>query len=187
MWFGFETICVFHLKWYVKDVKLRQTFRPTYPIGAKRMLFSDDFYPAVMKPNVTVLEKAKTIQSIDGENGVLRLSNDNEGIKVDEIILATGFITNPFLYGIEGLSAKGKRLWYQDDGISEDDAHAYFGICTHGFPNFFVLYGPNTNTGHTSVILGLEEQASLVVKMLSFLKSNNFQALENQTRCGIGL
>ena len=78
------------------------------------------------------------------------------------IVYATGFYTNPFLKEIEVTGEGGRSL--RDHWAS--GASAYMGLMTAGFPNLFVLYGPNTNTGHTSIIYKLENQVSYVLQLM---------------------
>ena len=152
----------------MKNGRKRDVLIPHYPIGAKRILFSDDFYPAVDKPNVEI-----NSTGINKLNNVGIINLDGSVTEVDTIVYATGFITNPFLYGISVIGRSNKQLWDDEKG-----AHAYLGVTTSGFPNLFFLYGPNTNTGHSSVILFLEEQVKFVLRAIHHVKVNGHKSIE---------
>ncbi len=147
-----------NLKQSVTDKALQEKLTPDYPIGAKRVLLSDDFFPALMRDNVDlVFEGVKTFD----ENGII----DSAGItrQHDVVVFATGFYSNPFLKEIDVLgeaSQSLKETWHEG-------AYAYYGTMTSGFPNLFILYGPNTNTGHSSIIFKLEQQVGYVMQLMS--------------------
>jgi len=157
-----------NMKQHIQDESLQEELNPTFSIGANRILFSDTFYPALGKSNVHIISKG--IKEID-TNGIVSLNESRT--EVDDIVYATGFITNPFLYDMIVTGRSGKVLWEGDQG-----SHGYFGVNTHGFPNLFFLYGPNTNVGHTSILLFVEEQADFVIRTMSHLDDNGFQAIE---------
>jgi len=145
------------LKKHIKDPALRAKLTPDFPIGAKRVLLSDKIYPAFARENVEVVTEgieqmtAQGIQTVDGENR-----------PHDLVVFATGFYSNPFLKEIEVTGEGGVTLkdhWAEGAG-------AYMGVMTAGFPNLFVLYGPNTNTGHTSIIYKLENQVGYILQLI---------------------
>lgn len=150
-----KTLANWNMRRAVKDKALRKTLTPDYPIGAKRILFSDHYYPAIMRENVSLITcAADEILSggVKGKDGVTR--------DCDVIIYATGFHTNPFLMQIDVTGTGGKPLtdhW-------REGAQAYLGMTVPGFPNMAMLYGPNTNTGHTSVIYFAECQAKYIAQ-----------------------
>ena len=140
----------------IRDMELRQKLEPDYPIGAKRILFSSEYYPALARDNVELVT-----EGIDAftQSGIRADGVEREH---DIVVFATGFQTNPFLKNIEVVGEGGRTLrehW-------SDGAHAYLGVSTAGFPNFHMIYGPNTNTGHTSIILKLEAQARYVAQLV---------------------
>lgn len=145
------------LKKHIKDPELRAKMLPDYPMGARRILLSDKIYPAFARENVEVVT--------DGIAGFMP-----EGLKTmdgklrehDVIVYATGFYTNPFLKQIKVIGENDLSL---KDHWAEG-AQAYMGTMTAGFPNLFILYGPNTNTGHSSIIYKLENQIGYVVKLI---------------------
>ncbi|HSV40256.1 MAG TPA: NAD(P)/FAD-dependent oxidoreductase [Nocardioidaceae bacterium] len=122
---------------------------PDYPVGCKRILFSSDYLPALAEPNVDVV--TDDIQEITAE-GVL--TKDGVLHETDVIIYGTGFTATQFL---APMSLKGLGGVDLHDQWSEG-ARAYFGMTVPNFPNLFILYGPNTNTGGGSIIYFLEAQ-----------------------------
>ncbi|WP_371397230.1 flavin-containing monooxygenase [Fretibacter rubidus] len=142
---------------HIKDPAMRAALTPSYPMGAKRILFSDKYYETLARDNVTLVTapiKAVTSKGIKAGGDTTR---DH-----DVIIYGTGFHTNPFLKGIAVMGEGGVAL----HEVWADGARAYMGTMMAGFPNLFTLYGPNTNTGHTSIIFKLEAQAGYVVQLM---------------------
>ena len=138
------------------DEEMRAKLTPDYPIGARRILLSDKYIEALARPNVDVVFEPIKRFTADGivAGGVERAH--------DAVAMATGFITNPFLKEIAVTGENGLSLrerW-------ANGAEAYLGVMTSGFPNLFMLYGPNTNTGHTSIIYKLEQQYQMILKLL---------------------
>ena len=148
-----------HLAREVPDAEKRRKLTPNYPFGCKRMLQSNDYYPAMMQDNVDVVDIAVeeiTANSIRLKDGTIH--------DVDVIIYGTGFKPTSFLpsvniYGLNGFDLKGS--W-------KDGAEGYLGITVNGCPNFFMLYGPNTNAA-ASIIYMLEHQANYIVQCIEEL------------------
>lgn len=152
-----------YLKRTVPDPELRKKLIPDYPVGAKRVLFSDDYFEALARDNVELV--TDPIAEIRPSSVVSRAGLRYD---VDVIIFGTGFKTNPFLAGMDISGIGQKKLadhW-------KDGAYAYLGLCTSDFPNLFMMYGPNTNLGHNSVILMVEAQAEYIAKCLAKLRSS---------------
>jgi cation diffusion facilitator CzcD-associated flavoprotein CzcO len=147
-----------HLRKSIKDKNLRDVLTPDYPIGAKRVLLSDKYFLALARDNVDV---------VDGGVGAFSKTGvgDKEGINRahDVVVFATGFHTNPFLKAIEVRGSNGTTLTKKWAG----GAYAYYGTMVSDFPNLFILYGPNTNTGHTSIIFKLEQQVGYILKLMA--------------------
>jgi len=157
------------LKKHIKDPALMAKLTPDYPVGAKRVLFSDHYYAALGRKNVHL--ETSGIESFTN-TGIKR--KDGVETQFDVVIYATGFKTNPFfahidIQGLGGLSIRD--AW-------SDGAQAYLGVATHGFPNLHMLYGPNTNLGHTSIIIMLEAQAKHVVRAIRYLDQHDGAALD---------
>ena len=144
----------------VKDPELRRKLTPNYPMGCKRQLVSDVWYDALTRPNVEVVDTP--IERIDAEGLVTR---DGKHHKVDAIIYGTGFTPTAFLTPMKVSGLKGLDL----NEAWKNGAEAYLGITINGFPNFFMLYGPNTNAP-SSIIFMLECQSRYVVSAIRTLK-----------------
>jgi len=142
----------------VKDPALREKLRPKHPYGCKRPLFSNDYYAAFNRPN---LELVTDPISHLTRKGVV--TEDGQERHVDTVILATGYQTTKFLSALDVVGRRGrsiKEAW-------RDGAQAYLGVTTAGFPNLFMMYGPNTNNG--SILPLLEYQAGHIVRLLKRL------------------
>jgi cyclohexanone monooxygenase len=132
-----------------------ERLRPQHPWGCKRPLLSNDFYPAFNRPNLELVT-----DSIDVIRGQVIRTSDSRERRVDTLILATGYDTTKYASVIDVVGQNGATLgdvWW-------DGAQAYLGITTAGFPNFFMLYGPNTNNG--SIITMIEYQVAHIVNMV---------------------
>jgi cation diffusion facilitator CzcD-associated flavoprotein CzcO len=137
--------------------------------GCKRILFSSDFLPALRRPNVELVTSA--IERVEPEGIV---TADGRLHELDCIVWATGFATNDFMFPMEIAGAGGLRLrdyWAQG-------AHAHLGITVPGFPNMFVLYGPNTNTSGGSIIFYLEAQAGYLRQAIQQMLARGASAIE---------
>lgn len=149
-----------NLRKHIDDPQLRERLTPKYAVGAKRILFSDTFYKTLNQAHVEL--ETQAIESLQ-PNGIKTCAGNT--IPVDIIIYATGFITNPFLKSIDvtGTHQTLKQAW-------KNGAHAYLGINTAGFPNLHLMYGPNTNLGHNSVIIMIEAQADYIARNIKLLE-----------------
>ncbi|OBF17508.1 4-hydroxyacetophenone monooxygenase [Mycobacterium kubicae] len=148
-----------YLRSQVSDEALRAKLRPDYPIGCKRVLLSNDWYAALSRPNVEVIAAGLT----EVRPGSIVAADASE-CDVDTIIFGTGFAANDFLAPMTIVGRDGRRLhdvWQERGG-----AEAFKGIAVSGFPNLFILYGPNTNLGHNSIIYMLESQADYVLEAI---------------------
>ena len=146
-----------HLRRQIKDPVLRAKLRPDYPIGCKRLLFSNDWYPALASPNVDVV----THEAVEVLPHGVRAS-DGTVHEADVIIYGTGFAATEFLAPMKLTGAGGVSL----DQAWADGARAYFGICVPGFPNLGIVYGPNTNLGGSSIINMMESQSQLIRQLV---------------------
>ena len=139
----------------VRDPKLRRALTPTHPWGCKRPLISSLYYPTFNRNDVElVTDPIREIEphAVVTEDGTVR--------PVDTLVGATGFQTTRYLSAIEVTGRDGRRL----DDAWNDGAQAYLGITTSGFPNLFMLYGPNTNNG--SILYMIESQVGYVLRQL---------------------
>jgi len=147
------------LQYYIqlRDPVLRKKLIPDYPIGCKRILLTRDWLPTLARPNSELVTDAVTEITASGVR-----SADGKLREVDAIIWGTGFAATQFLAPMQVTGRDGLDLhktWTRG-------AEAYLGMAVSGFPNFFMLYGPNTNLGSGSIIYMLECQQRYVVKML---------------------
>lgn len=150
----------------ITDPVLRAKLTPAYPFGAKRPLRSNDFYPALNRKNVEVVTGpiARIVPT-----GIV--TEDGETRDVDTIIMATGFETAKFASSIDIHGAQG---WSLRDAWS-GGAEAYLGIATAGFPNLYMLYGPNTNNG--SILYMIECQVEFILRQLRRMRDEGLAAL----------
>jgi cation diffusion facilitator CzcD-associated flavoprotein CzcO len=139
----------------VRDPELRRKLRPDHPFGCKRPLISNDYYAAFNRLNLELVTDA--IERIEPDAVV---TADGRARRVDTMILATGFSTTRYLSAIEVRGRDGRRI---DDAWS-DGARAYLGVTTTGFPNLFMLYGPNTNNG--SILAMIESQVDYTLRQI---------------------
>ncbi|KAK2758366.1 hypothetical protein FQN54_004216 [Arachnomyces sp. PD_36] len=136
---------------------LREKLTPNYPPGCKRVIISDDYFPAIGRDNVSL--NTSPIEQVT-ENGIRTADGEEE---FDLIILATGFRTVEFMHPIQVTGRDNHDL----SDIWKDGARALYGVGIEHLPNFAMLYGPNTNLGHSSIILMIEAQARYVSKLIS--------------------
>jgi cyclohexanone monooxygenase len=139
----------------VEDPDVRARLLPQHPWGAKRPLFSNDYYAAFNRPNLELV--TDPIERI-ARDGIV--TADGRERPVDTLILATGFETTKFLSAVDVRGRRGRSI---ADAWS-DGAQAYKGVTTAGFPNLFMLYGPNTNAD--SIITMIEYQVDHVLRQI---------------------
>jgi cation diffusion facilitator CzcD-associated flavoprotein CzcO len=156
-----------HLASGVADPALRAALTPDYEIGCKRVLFSNDYYPALTRPHVTL--EASPVASVDGGRVVSAAGAEFE---LDVLILATGFHTTelPFARRIVG---RGDETLadHWSEGMT-----AYASTVVHGFPNLFIIDGPNASLGHNSAITMIETQVDYVTGALAYEASASASA-----------
>jgi cation diffusion facilitator CzcD-associated flavoprotein CzcO len=145
----------------VPDPELRGALTPEYVMGCKRILISNDYYAALTRPNVELVTDPISRLS---EGGVV--TADGREREVDAVIYGTGFETHGFLAPMAVRGLEGRDL----NEAWRDGAEAYLGITVSGFPNMFMLYGPNTNLGHNSIIYMLESQFNYIEGCLRTLR-----------------
>lgn len=158
-----------HLAKSIQDPELRARLTPNYAAGCKRLLFSNDYYPALCQPNVQVVTDA--ISRVEPDSIV---TADGSRREVDTIILGTGFqaTARPI----------AQRLWGRDGvGLAEawkDGMSAYLGTTIAGFPNLFMLLGPNTTLGHSSQTVMIEAQIGYVIDGLKRMAHRGLASVE---------
>jgi len=139
----------------VEDPELRRRLTPDFPYGCKRPLISNEWYPTFNRPNVELVTDPIAEVTPDAVVTV-----DGRERPVDTIIAATGFDTTRFLSAIPVTGRGGRRI----EDAWADGARAYLGVTVSGFPNLFMLYGPNTNNG--SIIWQIECQVAYLLRQL---------------------
>jgi cation diffusion facilitator CzcD-associated flavoprotein CzcO len=142
------------------DRGLRRRAWPDYPFGCKRILFSSSYVPALRRDDVELI--SDQIDRITVRGVVTR---DGTERSVDTIIYGTGFATNEFVVPMRVFGAGGTELQHS----WRDGAEAHRGISVAGYPNMFLLYGPNTNLGAGSIIVMLEAQIRYVAGALALI------------------
>ena len=166
---GAELVARAHIRRQIRDRKLRRAVTPDYTIGCKRILISNDYYPALDRPHVDVI--GDDIVRVT-ERGVV--TADGREREVDAIVYGTGFkVTDPYTH----LTIRGR------DGLDIADAWAngiqsYLGTSVAGFPNFFLLLGPNTGLGHSSMVHMVESQTQYVADALATMRERNLRSVD---------
>ncbi|MEP9361421.1 NAD(P)/FAD-dependent oxidoreductase [Nocardioides sp. CN2-186] len=145
------------LRRQVHDPALRRKLVPDYPLGCKRLLFSNAWYPALDRDHVDVVTDRVTGVEPTGVR-----TADGTLHEADVLIWGTGFAATDFLAGIDVTGPDGATLQKAWDG----GARAHLGITVAGFPNLFVVYGPNTNLGGSSIIGMMEAQAGWISQVV---------------------
>jgi len=164
-----ERFALHHLHKQVPPGELRDKLTPNYRMGCKRVLISDTYFPALQKPNVDLVTESiaeitpKGIRTADGVEHEL-----------DVIVFGTGFHVSDMPIAERVRGREGLRLF----DVWEGSPQAYLGITVSGFPNFFMLLGPNTGLGHNSVVFMAEAQANYVMESLRYMTRSGVHHLE---------
>ncbi|MFJ1458353.1 flavin-containing monooxygenase [Nocardia sp. N2S4-5] len=153
----------------VPDPELRAELTPDYPVLCKRVLFSNEYYPALTQPNVDVV----TTGIAEIVPGGVR-TTDGEVHPADVIVYGTGFKGSEFLWPMRITGRGGAEL----DRAWIGGARAYLGMAVPGFPNLFLMYGPNTNLGIGSIVYMIECQARYIRQALAYLAAHPGRGLE---------
>ncbi|MCZ8379770.1 NAD(P)/FAD-dependent oxidoreductase [Mycobacterium sp. CPCC 205372] len=167
---GFELLSRAKIRREIKDPELRRKVTPNFRIGCKRMLISNDWYPALDRDHVDLITDG--IEEIDGRRIV---TADGTVREVDALVVATGFhVTDSPMFdtvcGADGASLTQK---FADKGM-----RAYKGTTIAGYPNMFVLVGPNTGLGHSSMVYMIESQINYVVDAVTTMRRRGLRTVE---------
>lgn len=146
----------------VPDPALREQLTPRYPLGCKRIIYASDYYPVFAQPNVALV--TEDIARVVPE-GVI--TADGRLHPLDVLVCATGFDTSAPLQSLRVQGLQGRVL--ADDW--RDGAQAWRGVTVSGYPNLFLMLGPNTGTGHTSTLLYIEAQARYALRAMAALRA----------------
>ncbi len=164
-----QKLALRHLHEQIRDPELRDKLTPDYTLGCKRILISDDYYPAIARPNVSVVTdpiREVTPHGIVTEDGVER--------EVDTIIYGTGFrVTDlPVMDMVRGRTGDTLReAW-------SDGMQAHLGTAIAGYPNFFMLIGPNTGLGHSSMVFMIESQIAYILDAVRTMDAAGIERVE---------
>ena len=142
---------------------------PDSPPGCKRILISNDYYPALLRPNVDV-----ELSHIDHVEPGAVVTVDGTRHDADVLIFGTGFTSTDFLAPLRITGRGGVDL----NDVWATGAKAHLGVAVSGFPNFFMLYGPNTNLGHNSIIFMIEAQSRYITKAVTELRDDDLAWLD---------
>jgi len=163
-----QRIGLAHLRLTVRDRALRRALTPDYTLGCKRLLMSNTYYRALTRDNVSVHPTA--VARVDGNRVV---GADGSAAEVDAIIFGTGFHILDMPIADRVFDAAGRSLADHWRGSPQ----AYLGTVTAGFPNAFLLLGPNLGTGHSSAFMILEAQLAYVTDAIGQLRANGWSSI----------
>jgi cation diffusion facilitator CzcD-associated flavoprotein CzcO len=164
-----KKMAVHHIHRRIKDPQLRAKVTPDYVVGCKRVLISNDYYPALAKPNVDVITTG--IREVKAHSII---ADDGTEREVDAIIFGTGFqATDPMPKGV--LFGRGGQditdAW-------KNGPEAYKGTTVAGFPNLFLIVGPNTGLGHNSMVYMIESQVNYVMDALRKMDKRGLRSVD---------
>ncbi|KEF94988.1 hypothetical protein K883_05173 [Mycobacterium sp. TKK-01-0059] len=159
-------MAIHHLQRQVSDPALRALLTPDYAIGCKRLLISSDYYPALCQPHVNVIT-----DSIRQVTPHAVITSRGHVIDADVLIYGTGFDAQ---HAMTRIPIRGREGTPLDDAWSTGP-HAYLGTLVTGFPNMFIMCGPNTGLGHNSQILMIEAQASYLARCLRYARGKTVE------------
>jgi cation diffusion facilitator CzcD-associated flavoprotein CzcO len=155
-----------HIEHQITDPELRAKVTPDYTIGCKRILLSSDYYPALQRPDVDLVTDG--IREI---TATAVITADGVEHPADVIVYATGFKVVESVTSLNVAGRGGRKL-------TPEGLEAYKGVTVAGFPNFFLLLGPNTGLGHTSVVFMIETQVRHIMSCLRMLARDHGDAIE---------
>jgi cation diffusion facilitator CzcD-associated flavoprotein CzcO len=164
-----KALAVGHREANIKDPELLAKLTPDYEIGCKRLLISNTYYPAVAAENATL--EASALKRVEGNTAY---GASGTGYDLDVLVFATGFeaVRPPFatrIFGTEGISLDER--W--DQGMQ-----AYDSIAVNGYPNLFIINGPNTGLGHNSVVYIIEAQVDYIMQALAQIDAQHIEVIE---------
>lgn len=166
--------CLRNIERGISDPALREKVTPTFEIGCKRILISNDWYPTLDRDDVELV--TDRIEKVTGSSIVTRDGVERE---VDALIVATGFHTTdlPIAEHITGRHGETLAAQWKREGMS-----AYKGATTKGFPNLFFVVGPNTGLGHSSMVFMIESQIAYLLDALRAMDARGVAAVEPKAR-----
>jgi cation diffusion facilitator CzcD-associated flavoprotein CzcO len=154
--------CRLNLESSVKDSELKKKLTPDYRAGCKRLVISSDFYDAIQKPNAELV--TEDVERVE-PNGVRTI--DGKLHELDVLVLATGFNAHQFVRPMAVIGRDGVTL----DEVWSDSTLAYRSVSVPGFPNFFMMIGPNSPVGNFSLIEVAEMQFSYILQLIDLVRT----------------
>jgi cation diffusion facilitator CzcD-associated flavoprotein CzcO len=166
---GMLKTAAMHLRRQVPDDALRAKLTPPYPLGCKRLIYSNDYLRSFSRPNTELVTEAISRITATGV-----VTADGRERPIDALVCATGFETVQLLATLTVTGAGGRTLrqaW-------ADGPEAFHGITVAGFPNLFLMLGPNTATGHTSTLLYIEPEVAYAIACMKRVLADGKQWLD---------
>jgi cation diffusion facilitator CzcD-associated flavoprotein CzcO len=164
-----QRLALRYLQSCVPDPALRAKLTPAYTLGCKRILFSNTYLRTLTRSNVEVVTEG--VREVRPRSIVTR---DGREHLVDAIIFGTGFYVSDLPFGKHVQGREGRTL----DDVWKGSPQAHLGTTVSGFPNFFLLLGPNTGLGHTSVVYMIESQIAHIVSALRYMREHGVATVE---------
>lgn len=161
-----QKLALRHMHGQVADPELRRKLTPDYTMGCKRVLLMNTYYPALVKPNVNLI--TDPIAQVRKHSIVTAGGQERE---VDAIVFGTGFDVEHALHAAQVRGRGGKVLF-------QSSVEAYKGCAVAGFPNYFVITGPNTGLGHNSIIYMIESGAKYVLDAIETIRDRRLHSVE---------
>lgn len=162
-----------HMHASIKDPVLQRLMEPDYKLGCKRILLSDDLFAAMNRDNVAVI--SESIESIE-PNGIR--TSDGQLHEVDVIVYATGFDIDGHMKSIRIFGRDGRSLEQE----WADGQEAYNGCCVAGFPNYWMVTGPNTGVATTSVVFMIEQMVPFILKLINAAGSDGLVSVKRSAQ-----
>ena len=165
-----QTAAIKNLKKGIKDPELREKVMPRFTFGCKRVLISNDYYPALAADNVDVV--TDPIAKVTGSSIVTADGTERE---IDVLVVATGFYTTelPITEHVVGKGGRTLADQWRESGMA-----AYKGSTVPGFPNLFFIVGPNTGLGHSSMVFMIESQVAYIRDALRTMRKRGVDVVE---------
>ncbi|MBA0127768.1 NAD(P)/FAD-dependent oxidoreductase [Haloechinothrix sp. YIM 98757] len=166
---GLEWLALGHMRRQLRDPELRRKATPDYTLGCKRILPSNAWYPALERSNVELVTGG--VREIRANSVV---GSDGTEYPVDTIVFGTGFHVTDMPAAHQVYGRAGRRL----DEMFRGSPRAYLGTTFAGFPNMFMMLGPNTGLGHTSMVYMIESQISYILGALREMNRRDAHTIE---------
>ncbi|TNC81809.1 MAG: NAD(P)/FAD-dependent oxidoreductase [Oleiphilus sp.] len=160
-----------NLEKQIPDEVLRKKVTPEFTIGCKRVILSDTLYPAYCRDNVSLHDKNDGIREIT-ETGIV--TETGQALELDLIVYSTGYDATDGVISYPVVGRDGRTL----ADFWADYPRAYLGTCAPGFPNLFVVTGPNTGIGHTSALFVIESQMKYIMNSIEQVKQGQHSVIE---------